>query len=347
MNRRQACFVLLAITILVVFVGCRFENRDETHFYHIKGDLENYKTDSIYLLKAGNYLGYTFEKVASAKVVDGKFRFDGEFEDFEMYYLSIQNQQNIPVFLNNDRIEISGDIDNPKDIVFEGASLNEKRIEFEESLEGIENSQLELETIDAFILNNTASPLAPYLILKYRYHLGNFQELNHLYNLLDKNLWKHPYSQKIKYQMDILESLQQGRLAPEIISIDTLGNEIRLSSLRGQYVLIEFWASWCGPCREENPEMVKLYNHLKLKNANFEILGVAADFNEKRWKDAIVDDQLPWINASKIEGFGEEAFVDYGVKSIPSSVFVNPEGRIIERGLVGEELRERIKKALQ
>ena len=146
--------------------------------------------------------------------------------------------------------------------------------------------------------------------------------------------------------MEILEKVQQGRLAPEIISKDTAGFERRLSSFRDSYVLVEFWASWCSPCRAENPALVKLYKELKLKNANFEILGVAAEFNKSRWVSAIIEDRLPWTNVSLVSGFDDAALVSYGIKSIPASVLINPEGRIIARGLEGEELRNKILEVL-
>ena len=164
---------------------------------------------------------------------------------------------------------------------------------------------------------------------------------------MDLKLRSHPYSIKVKSQMKALELVQQGRLAPEIISRDSADFDKRLSSLRGSFVLIEFWASWCGPCRAENPKLVNLYRELKLKKSNFEIFGVAAEFEKSRWVSAINEDKLPWINVSMVSGFEDEALVNYGIKSIPASVLINPEGRIIARGLEGEDLRNKILEVLK
>lgn len=343
--KKQFLFIFVIFTL--GFFACRLDNNAKTFFYHIKGELVNYKPDSIFLYKSGNYLGYTFEKVASAKVEDGRFRFDGEFYHAEMYYIGISDQRNIPFYLNSKEIFVEGSFEKPVKFEIRGAELNQQLQEIEDRLDLVENSQQELEMIDAFIQNKADSPLNPYLILNYRYHIGNFEELNHLYNLMDLSLRSHPYSVRIKSQMDVLELVQQGKLAPEIISRDSAGNEKRLSSLRGSYVLIEFWASWCGPCRAENPGLVKLYKELKLKNANFEILGIAAEFDKLPWTNAIYEDGLPWINVSLISGFDEKALVDYGIKSIPASILINPEGRIIARGLEGEELHNKILEILQ
>lgn len=345
--KRKNQFSLLFVLAVLVIVGCNLEKNARTYFYHIKGNLIDYHSDSIFLFKAGNYLGYTYEKIGAAKITKGEFRFDGEFNHAEMYFVGRSSQSNVPLYISTDDIFIEGNLNNPKEYRINGAVLNTQLQDFELKLKLAESRQRELEMIDAFIQNQPESPLNPYLILNYRYHNGNFEELNHLYNLMDLNLRTHPYAVKVKSHMKALEMVQQGRLAPEIISKDSAGHDKRLSSLRGSYVLIEFWASWCGPCRLENPALVKMYHELKTKNANFEIFGVAAEFEKSRWTSAISDDQLPWINVSLVSGFEDEALVKYGIKSIPASILINPEGRIIARGLEGDELRNKILEVLE
>ncbi|NPD47815.1 MULTISPECIES: TlpA disulfide reductase family protein [unclassified Lentimicrobium] len=345
--RLKKHFLLVLTFVVIVFFGCHLDNNTKTYFYHIKGDLLNYQSDSIYLFKAGNYLGYTYERIGAKKIEDGQFRFDGEFNHAEMYFIGTNNQPTLPFYISTDKIFIEGDLDNPKELKIIDARMNVQLREFETRLSLAKNSQQELEMIDAFIQSEPNSPLNPYLILNYRYHIGNFEELNHLYNLMDLSLRFHPYSVKIKSQMKVLELVQQGRLAPEIISKDSAGIERRLSSLRGSYVLVKFWASWCELCKQEIPALVKLHQELSLKNAKFEILGVAAEFDKSRWLSAINEDNLPWINVSLVSGFEDNAFIDYGVKSIPASLLINPEGRIVARGLKGEELRDKLLEVLK
>lgn len=347
MNIKLKKNILLSFTfVAIVFFGCHLDKNQKTYFYHIKGELVDEQPDSIFLYKAGNYLGFTFDKIAAAKVENGRFRFDGEFNHAELYYVGISEQANLPFFVSSHEIRLEGSLQRLVDIEITGAQLNEQLLAFEARLKLAKDSQQELEMIDEFIQNQADSPINPYLILNYRYHIGNFEELNHLYNLMDLSLRTHPYSVKIKSQMNVLELVQQGKLAPEIISKDTAGNEKRLSSLRGSYVLIEFWASWCGPCRAENSDLLKFYQEIKSKNLKFEIFAIAAEFDKSQWIAAINKDQLPWYNTSLLNGFDEKAFNNYGVKSIPASVLINPEGRIIARGLEGEALYNKILEVL-
>ena len=137
--------------------------------------------------------------------------------------------------------------------------------------------------------------------------------------------------------------IKVGEKAPDLSFTDPSGKTITLSSLEGKIVLLDFWASWCGPCRKENPAMIGLYKEMKMQKIPFEIIGVAADFVENRWKKAITKDQLPWINVSDVKGFDGKALKLYGIKSIPYTVLLDMEGIIVEKGLTGEELRTKLR----
>ena len=113
-----------------------------------------------------------------------------------------------------------------------------------------------------------------------------------------------------------------------------------LSDLRGKIVLVDFWASWCGPCRRENPNVVRMYN--KYKDKGFDILGVSLDKTQDRWLQAIEQDGLEWHHVSDLKGWSNEVAQAYGVRSIPHTILLDQEGRIIARNLRGQALEEKL-----
>lgn len=131
-----------------------------------------------------------------------------------------------------------------------------------------------------------------------------------------------------------------GEMAPEIALNTPEGNVLKLSDLKGKYVLVDFWASWCKPCRRENPNVVRAYN--KYKDKGFEILGVSLDRNRDRWLQAIQADGLTWKHVSDLKYFQCEAAVDYGVSAIPFTVLVDKEGKVVAQNLRGPSLERKL-----
>ena len=138
---------------------------------------------------------------------------------------------------------------------------------------------------------------------------------------------------------------QPGDMAPEITMPDTEGNLFSLSSLRGKYVLVDFWASWCGPCRGENPNVVKAFN--KYKDKNFTVLGVSLDKKKEAWLDAIKTDGLTWKHISDLKQWDSEAQKLYQIEGIPYNVLVDPQGKILATSLRGEELDAKLAEVLK
>ena len=136
-----------------------------------------------------------------------------------------------------------------------------------------------------------------------------------------------------------------GKLAPDINMADTSGKPFALSMLRGKYVLVDFWASWCGPCRGENPNVVKAYN--KFKNKNFTVLGVSLDKDKASWVKAINDDNLNWYHISDLKYWSSAAVALYGFDGIPYNVLVNTEGQIIGSNLRGEDLEKKLAEVIK
>ena len=147
---------------------------------------------------------------------------------------------------------------------------------------------------------------------------------------------KRPHIQGLAESLENAKSLLEGGQAPNLTGNNPEGESLQLSDLKGQYVLIDFWASWCGPCRRENPHVVKLYE--KYHEKGFEIFGVSLDREKNRWVKAIKDDGLTWQHISDLKGWQSGHAATYGVRSVPTTVLLDKEGKIIARNLRAPEL---------
>ncbi|MFN0082131.1 MAG: redoxin domain-containing protein [Ferruginibacter sp.] len=136
-----------------------------------------------------------------------------------------------------------------------------------------------------------------------------------------------------------------GSMAPDFSMADTTGKQIALSSFKGKYVLIDFWASWCAPCRGENPNVVANYN--KFKNKNFTVLGVSLDEDKTKWQQAIQKDNLTWTHVSDLKGWGSASVPLYGFDGIPYNVLIDPQGKIIATELRGADLGRKLEEVLR
>lgn len=165
--------------------------------------------------------------------------------------------------------------------------------------------------------------------------------------VLSELITLYPNNTFIKAKFDEIASAKKtaiGSFAPEIALPDTNGNIIKLSSLRGKVVIVDFWASWCGPCRKEGPNMVKIYQTYHDKG--LEIYGVSLDQSRANWIGAINSDGFNWIHVSDLKRWQCQAGLDYGIRSIPATVLIGRDGRIIAKDLRGEELAAKVKEVL-
>lgn len=141
---------------------------------------------------------------------------------------------------------------------------------------------------------------------------------------------------RLEYELNRSSTFTPGMTAPDLVGNTPEGEPYALSKMRGKYVLIDFWASWCGPCRRENPNVVALYG--KYKDKGFDILGVSLDRTEDAWKKAIEQDGLTWKHISDLQGWKSQHAALYSVTSIPQTLLIDPEGKIVQRNLRGEQL---------
>jgi peroxiredoxin len=154
-----------------------------------------------------------------------------------------------------------------------------------------------------------------------------------------------PHAKSLIGRVARIKGVSVGAAAPEIALSDTTGTPVPLSSLRGKYVLVDFWASWCGPCRAENPNVVRMYN--KFKDKGFAIYSVSLDKAKDSWTKAIRNDNLAWTHVSDLKFWQSAAAQQYGVQAIPATFLLDRNGKIIAKNLRGDALEQKLEEVLK
>ncbi|MCZ4695955.1 AhpC/TSA family protein [Ancylomarina euxinus] len=174
--------------------------------------------------------------------------------------------------------------------------------------------------------------------------IASIEEIKELYALLPENAKNDPSIIRVKKDIEAKERIQVGKTAPDFTLKTPEGTKLSLSSLKGKVVLVDFWASWCKPCRASFPHMKELYE--KYHSKGFEILGVTNDNNHKAWKKAIESDEIPWFNVADefpVNPAPARVISEYGMDYLPSTVLIDKDGIIIAKLLHGEELDDKLK----
>jgi peroxiredoxin len=231
----------------------------------------------------------------------------------------------------------------------EAPDFEQKRAEAQEKYKTYEASQKKY--VKGFIDGNKNGVVPVFASLYAANFISPESDFDWFFSLLNRFKEENPSSKYTAWFTKFVEpytnltALQPGKMAPDFKLPSPDGDSIALSDYRGKYVLVDFWASWCGPCRQENPNIVRMYNRFKGKN--FEILGVSLDKERAGWVKAIADDQLTWKQVSDLKFWDSIVTGLYAIQSIPATLLVDPDGKIIARNLRGPELEEKIASLLQ
>lgn len=281
----------------------------------------------------------------------GEFSMKTNLEKSDFFKLRFSQEQYVLLVLNPGEsidIEVDGlNFFNPKikgsknsELVY---STYDKLKDFDMELQEL-SKQIEQKKKD-YIRNIILENLSSLSTLFFIENLS-IDEDAELYKKLDESLSKlypgHKLVANLHESVKSVSSLEIGSLAPEIDMAGADGKNIKLSSLRGKFVLIDFWAAWCGPCRRESPQMVAIYKEFNKKG--FEIYSVSLDNNKKDWEAAIKKDGLgEWAHVSDLQYWQNAAAREYGVDAIPFTILLDKEGKILAKGLRGDDLKNKLK----
>jgi len=360
--------VFYLLTIAALMAACTSEPR-----YTIKGDIAGSENEIFYLQRVVDGQIAPIDSAVSEK---GSFKMTGTIDYPDLVQLVAMNKGGrINFYLENAKINVNGQIDSLEAATISGSktqdeyqsligasqSFNEQAMNIDKEYQIARQandtekmSQLEKEITDLedkmvamqkdFVKNNPSSYVAPAVLRSISYYMEG-EEIVGIISAMDTNVAKTPIVKELNDMATAMKAVAVGQKAPDFTMNDVDGNPVSLSSKIGsKLLLVDFWAGWCNPCRQENPNLVKIYNQFHKKG--FDIFGVSLDQQKQNWVKAIADDKLTWTHVSDLQYWNNAAARLYSVRAIPANFLLDETGTIIARNLRGDALLNKVNEIL-
>lgn len=357
--------LLVPVAALMLF-ACKSEG------FKIKGNIEGGENKMVYLQRVENNDLVTID---STEMSNGEFAFEGKVSIPDLYVIQIGEEgDRLVVFLENSTVKIDGENSNVMAASIEGSASHTLMLDFNKKLEEMstkltdigsrydaaaqdntltpefedelraefaaENSKL-IAFTKQFVLENISSPVSAYLTLRHLSNQIEFESLDSIVSKFPAEIQTSSFVVMLNERVATERKTAIGQPYADFKMPSPEGAEVSLSSVVGaKYLLVDFWAAWCSPCRKENPNLVRLYNEYHAKG--FEIFGVSLDREREAWLAAIKADGLTWPQVSDLGGWESAIVPMYGIMSIPSNLLLDEKGVIVGKNLRGEDLEKRL-----
>jgi thiol-disulfide isomerase/thioredoxin len=324
---------VVSLLLLTVAISSTSYSQKQKAKFEIIGKLSGFSDSTLIYL----------DDIDSTFIIHNQFHFTGSSkENVKQAVLRTSNFSDYKFFwLENSVIAFIAEKGKFRDAVITGSKTQNEQNEVDLA---VKVSGKEKEQKIAFIHKKPNSIISAYMLSVYASTWGK-DTATALYNRLSANIKNTSYGKNIFEFISLNKNVKVGDKYVDFTEPDISGKNVSLSDFSGKIVLLEFWGSWCGPCREGNPELVRIYN--EFKNNDFDILGVASDDKKEFWIAAVNKDSLVWQNVSDLKGDKNKAALIYGVSYYPTNFLIDKNGTIVARDLRGDALRNKLNEILR